>query len=105
MNIYVGNLNPATNEGQLRELFQPFGKILSVKVLMDFNTGLSKGFGCVEMDVRQEGNQAINKLNNMSFMSHSLEVNEARPNSSVRPGQHFSFRDSDARQQAAKKKD
>jgi RNA recognition motif-containing protein len=104
MNIYVGNLNPSTNEGHLRELFQPFGKITSVKILMDHGTGLSKCFGFVEMDVRNDGNQAISRLNNMNFMSHFLEVNEARPNSNTRPGQNFSFRVAEQAKKAANNK-
>lgn len=104
MNIYVGNLNAATREPHIKELFLPFGKVINVKIIMDFKTGQSQGYGFVEIDSRIDGNEAIRKLNNFSFMDSSLEVYETRPNTSVKPGRTFSPRAVHATQKTEKKK-
>jgi RNA recognition motif-containing protein len=93
MNIHVGNLSTSVDEIQLRDLFTPYGKITKVNILMDFGTRRSKGFGFVEMENRSEGQSAINRLHNTTFMENVLEVNEARPGTSTAPRQQFSYRD------------
>lgn len=81
MNIYVGNLARQASEDDLRPLFEPFGKIMSVNVIKDKFSGESKGFGFVEMSKKSEGEAAIQALNGKDFMGQALTVNEARPKS------------------------
>jgi RNA recognition motif-containing protein len=81
MNIYVGNLPRKAGEDDLRPVFEPFGKIMSVSVIKDKFTGESKGFGFVEMSKKSEGEAAIEALNGKDFMGQALTVNEARPKS------------------------
>lgn len=81
MNIYVGNLPRKATEEDLRPLFEPFGKIMSVNVIKDKFSGESKGFGFIEMPKRTEAEAAIAGLNGKDFMGQTLTVNEARPKS------------------------
>jgi len=62
MKILVRNLNRSTTEDQLHELFQPFGTVSTCILVMDERTGQSKGFGFVEMPVKEEGKRAIGRL-------------------------------------------
>ena len=75
--IYVGNLSWDSNEQDLRELFEQFGTVHSVAIVMDRDTGRSRGFGFVEMD-ESEAQTAISKLNGREFDGRTLNVNEAR---------------------------
>jgi RNA recognition motif-containing protein len=77
--IYVGNLSFETTDGALEELFAQYGAVQSAQVLMDRDTGRSKGFGFVEMKSDQEALEAIAGLNGAQFGGRSLTVNEARP--------------------------
>jgi RNA recognition motif-containing protein len=79
MNIYVANISFRASEGQLKELFQQYGEVTSVKIVTDRETGRSRGFGFVEMSGDAEGRQAIAQLNGTSFQDRNLVVNEARP--------------------------
>jgi RNA recognition motif-containing protein len=79
MNIYVGNLPITATEADLRNLFREFGRVASVKILTDMETGQSKGFGFVEMDDHTDGRRAIKKLNDMQFMDQVIQVSEAIP--------------------------
>lgn len=79
INIYVGNLSFRTDDAGLRQAFEGFGEIASAKVVMDRETGRSKGFGFVEMHDRQAGMAAINALNGRELDGRTLRVNEARP--------------------------
>lgn len=79
MNIYVGNLSYAMSEGELRDAFAAFGEVSSVKILMDRETGRSRGFGFVEMPNQGEGETAISNLNGKDVGGRTLRVNEARP--------------------------
>jgi RNA recognition motif-containing protein len=77
--IYVGNLPfSATNES-LSQMFSTYGTVDSSKIVMDRDTGRSKGFGFVEMASDDEGQTAIDKLNGTDYEGRSLTVNEARP--------------------------
>ena len=79
MNIYVGNLSgDATNE-DLQHAFEAFGQVSSARVIMDKLTGVSRGFGFVEMPATAEAQSAIDGLNGKEFMGQALTVNEARP--------------------------
>ncbi|MFN8322894.1 MAG: RNA-binding protein [Chitinophagales bacterium] len=79
MNIYVANISFRASEGQLKELFQQFGEVSSVKIVTDRESGRSRGFGFVEMPNDSEGSAAIAQLNGTSFQDRNLVVNEARP--------------------------
>lgn len=79
MNIYVGNLSYSFSDSELRETFAGFGEISSAKVLMDRETGRSRGFGFVEMPNQSEAEAAIAQLNGKEVGGRALRVNEARP--------------------------
>jgi cold-inducible RNA-binding protein len=77
--IYVGNLPFSATSESLNELFSKFGTVDSAKIVMDRDTGRSKGFGFVEMSSGDEAQAAIEKLNGSDLGGRSLVVNEARP--------------------------
>ena len=79
MNLYVGNLSFKTTDASLQELFQAHGQVQSARVVMDRDSGRSKGFGFVEMDNSAEATAAINALNGTDLDGRSINVNEARP--------------------------
>lgn len=78
MNIYVGNLNYAVTEDELKNLFAEYGAVSSARVIFDRMTQRSKGFAFVDMPDDAEANNAINALNGTEFMGRSMKVNEAR---------------------------
>jgi RNA recognition motif-containing protein len=78
MNIYVGNLKYEVSEDDLKELFEEFGEVTSIKIINDNYTGKSKGFGFVEMANDKEGNAAIEGLNDRDLNGRNLRVNLAR---------------------------
>lgn len=77
-NIYVGNLPWSTTEDDLRRTFGAYGEVQSAKVIMDRETGRSRGFGFVEME-DEAADQAIEALNGQDMGGRSLKVNEAKP--------------------------
>src|SRR6059058_3519527 len=77
--VYVGNLGYGVSDSDLQQLFQPFGNVQSAQVIMDRDTGRSKGFGFVEMGSDQEAQAAIQALNGTEVEGRALTVNEARP--------------------------
>lgn len=77
--IYVGNLPFSATNDSLMETFTRFGSVDSAKIVMDRDTGRSKGFGFVEMSSANEAAAAIEKLNGSDMGGRSLVVNEARP--------------------------
>lgn len=79
MNIYVGNLSYGMSEDELRDAFGAFGSVSSVKILMDRETGRSRGFGFVEMPNQSEAETAIAQLNGKDLGGRALRINEARP--------------------------
>lgn len=78
MNIYIGNLPYSTDDGELREVFEAHGEVSSARVILDRDTGRSKGFGFVEMPNDEEAHKAIEALNGSPFGGRSIRVNEAR---------------------------
>ena len=86
MNIYVGNLSYETTEENLKEAFEVFGEVQTVKIIKDNYTGRSKGFGFVEMPAKDEARSAIEALNGKDLKGRSLNVSEARPRSQGRRG-------------------
>ena len=75
--IYVGNLNYATTDDQLNDLFAQYGTIVSANVVIDRYTDRSRGFGFVEMESEEAATAAISGLNGSEFDGRSLRVNEA----------------------------
>ncbi len=75
--VYVGNMNYATTENALRDLFTQYGEVASVNIIVDRYTGKAKGFGFVEMNTEEEARSAIEALNGFEFMGRQLRVNEA----------------------------
>ena len=76
-NLYVGNLSFDTTEGNLRDAFAQFGTVTSASVVMDRETGRSRGFGFVEMS--DGGDEAIAAMDGAELQGRTLKVNEARP--------------------------
>ncbi len=83
--LYVGNLAYSVRDESLQEAFGQFGTVTSAKVMMDRETGRSKGFGFVEMGSDAEAQAAINGMNGQALDGRPLVVNEARPREE-RPG-------------------
>ena len=77
--LYVGNLSYDTNDSDLQQMFAAFGTVQSAQIVMDRDTGRSKGFGFVEMSSDQEAQAAIAGLNGKESDGRNLTVNEARP--------------------------
>jgi RNA recognition motif-containing protein len=83
--LYVGNLAYSVRDDSLMQSFAQFGTVTSAKVMMDRDTGRSKGFGFVEMGSDAEAQAAINGMNGQSLEGRAIVVNEARPREE-RPG-------------------
>jgi RNA recognition motif-containing protein len=77
MNLYVGNLPFSATESQLSELFGAYGAVSRAQIVIDRETGRSRGFGFVEMS--SGGAEAMAALNNSEFGGRTMTVNEARP--------------------------
>lgn len=85
MDIYVGNLSYDITTDELREAFEQHGEVTNAKIIMDRDTGRSKGFGFVEMPNQAEGEAAIAELNGAMLRGRTARVNEARPRANDRP--------------------
>ena len=79
MKIYAGNLSWDMSDEDLREVFEQHGEVTSVNIVMDRETGRSRGFAFVDMPNDAEANAAIRALNGKELMGRALNVNEARP--------------------------
>src|SRR5215218_8747003 len=77
--LYVGNLSYETTDADLETMFAPYGPVQSAQVIMDRDTGRSKGFGFVEMDSDADAKAAIEGLNGADHNGRNLTVNEAKP--------------------------
>jgi RNA recognition motif-containing protein len=77
--LYVGNLAYSVTDEELSHQFSDFGQVSSAKVMIDRDTGRSKGFGFVEMATAEQAQAAINALNGKSLGGRALAVNVARP--------------------------
>ena len=83
--LYVGNLSYNIRDEDLQQAFAQYGSVSSAKVMMDRDTGRSKGFGFVEMGSDAEAQSAINGMNGQALDGRAIVVNEARPREE-RPG-------------------
>jgi RNA recognition motif-containing protein len=79
MNIYVGNLSYKMTDEDLGKLFNTFGSVSESKIVIDRETGRSKGFGFVEMPNQAEGEEAIRQLDGKEIEGRSIKVNVAKP--------------------------
>jgi RNA recognition motif-containing protein len=79
VNIYVGNLAWGCTNDDLMQLFSQHGTVARAQVILDRETGRSRGFGFVEMANEAEAKTAVEALNNFNFQGRPLTVNEARP--------------------------
>jgi len=96
MNIYVGNMNFNMKDDDLSNLFTPFGNVGSAKIIIDRESGRSKGFGFVDMENDEEALKAIAGLHESEVMGRKLVVNQARPQEK-KPGGGFGNRGRDSR--------
>lgn len=78
-NLYVGNLSNEVTEEDLKSNFSQIGKVLSVNIIRDKFTSLSRGFGFVEMETEKDAQEAIQRFNGGELRGKTLVVNEARP--------------------------
>ena len=79
MNIFVAKLNFSTTSEELQSLFEQFGSVDSAKVIVDHETGKSKGFGFVEMSNDEEAQKAIDELNGATVQGRAIVVNKSEP--------------------------
>jgi RNA recognition motif-containing protein len=79
MNLYVANLSWSISEEDLKNVFQPFGAVTSVKIVTDRETGRSRGFGFVEMEDENAGQTAIAELNDTELQGRKIVVKESFP--------------------------
>ena len=79
MNLYVGNMSYDMSEQDLEQVFAEFGSVVSVKIITDRDTGRAKGFGFVEMETAEAGQEAIKNLDGKEVAGRNLRVNEAKP--------------------------
>ena len=77
--LYVGNLPYSANDQSLNEVFSEFGSVQSAKVIMDRDSGRSKGFAFVEMSTDGEAAEAISRLNGTQMDGREMKVSEAKP--------------------------
>ena len=78
MNIHVGNLSREVTEAELRKAFESFGQVSAVRIITDRYSGVSKGFGFVEMPKRDEAEAALAGLNMTEFAGRTMDLSEAR---------------------------
>jgi RNA recognition motif-containing protein len=88
MKMYVGNLSRDISEDELRQEFAAFGVVDSVLLIKDKFSGLPKGFGFVEMPAQAEAEAAVAGLHDKELKGRKIVVNEARPMTDRKPGQH-----------------
>ena len=85
MKIYVGNLSRDTTEKDLQKAFEAFGKVISADINVNEETGLSNGFGYVEMAKEKEAKAAIKEMNGKKLKKQEIEVKEARSLKTEKP--------------------
>ncbi len=78
-NLYIGNLAEAVTETDLKTNFEQAGSVVSVNIIKDRYTGLSRGFGFIEMGTEEEAKEAIKRFDNGELLGNAIKVNEAKP--------------------------
>jgi len=78
-NLYIGNLSVKVTEEDLKANFSQVGNVTSVNIIKDRHTGLSRGFGFVEMETEEQAQEAIKRFNGGQLLGNTITVNEARP--------------------------
>jgi len=78
-NLFVGNLGPEVTHEELRRLFEAYGQVVQVHIIVDRDTGLPRGFAFVDMTNDAEAEKAIRALNGSILRDRTLDVNYARP--------------------------
>jgi len=86
MKLFVGNLSYDVTQESLEEAFKPFGTVVSAQVIMDRETGRSRGFGFVEMSTKEEAEAAVQGLDGKPLEGRNLAVNPAKENTRPRRG-------------------
>lgn len=84
--LYVGNLAYSVEENALRDLFSQYGNVTSVKIIVDRDTGRSKGFGFVEFETPEQAGAAMEEINGRELEGRTIRVTEARPNDNAGRG-------------------
>ncbi len=79
MNIYVGNISRESSENDVRSAFEEYGEVESIKLIKDKFTGVSKGFGFVEMPNKEQAESAIKNLDGLRLNGRAINVAEAKP--------------------------
>ena len=87
MTIYVGNIAYAMTVEELKELFVVYGNVTNVKIIVDQQTGKSKGYGFVEMEYDEEAEKAIHAINNTLVNGRNIKANNAHRKSTTTPHQ------------------
>ena len=85
-NLYIGNLAEAVTEEDLKANFAQVGTVISANVIKDKYTGLSRGFGFVEMGTEEEAKEAIRRFDNGDLLGKTIKVNEVRTRTNSRTG-------------------
>lgn len=88
MNIYVAHLSWDTTGDSLQNLFSQYGEVTSARIVTDRETGRSRGFGFVDMTNDEEGQKAIDTLNETEFEGRTINVSVARPREERRPNNY-----------------
>jgi len=85
MNIFVANLNYKVQDEELKQLFEGFGTVVSVRIITDRRTGRSKGYGFVEMSNDEEANNAFRELDGKEFHDKNIAVKKAFDKKNEKP--------------------
>ncbi|MGI6073253.1 MAG: RNA recognition motif domain-containing protein [Fermentimonas sp.] len=93
MNIFVAGLSYQITDADLKELFEEYGEVSSSKIIKDRETRRSKGYGFVEMPVEEDGQRAIEELNDAEYDGRTLSVSVARPREEGNRGRGYGYRD------------
>ncbi len=91
MNIYVGNLSYESTEDDLLTLFTQYGEVERASIILDRNTGRSRGFGFVEMPDDEQAKRAIEELDGTELNGRTIKVNQAKPKTNKRPQRRRNF--------------
>lgn len=95
MKIYVGNLSYKLSEDELRDMFDEFGEVISSKIIVDKESGRSKGFGFITMASADDAKGAIKDLDGMEVKGRPIKVSEAKPRRGGRPKSNEGFQNKD----------